>query len=204
MGDSENITELLSKLHSGDEAAISQLLPQIRVELRRIAAFYFSKEGAAYSIDPSDLVQDTTLRLLQPGAGPWNNRGHFFAVAAINIRRRLVEHARARRAKKRGGGSLKRVPLENAESTPHEDAMEMMALAQRMEQARENLSHPTGYNLGINMGRAAGAGIAGHLHLHVLPRWIGDTNFMTTVGETRIQPEELTTTYQRLRGALSA
>ena len=81
---------------------------------------------------------------------------------------------------------------------------EMMALAQRMELALENLYHPNGYNLGINMGRAAGAGIAGHLHLHVLPRWIGDTNFMTTVGETRVQPEELTTTYQRLRGALSA
>jgi ATP adenylyltransferase len=81
---------------------------------------------------------------------------------------------------------------------------EMMALAQRIELALENLYHPNGVNLGINIGRAAGAGIAGHLHLHVLPRWIGDTNFMTTVGETRVQPEELTTTYQRLRGALSA
>ena len=81
---------------------------------------------------------------------------------------------------------------------------EMMALAQRSEQALEELYHPDGYNLGMNIGRAAGAGIAGHLHLHVLPRWIGDTNFMTTVGETRVQPEELTTTYERLRGALSA
>jgi ATP adenylyltransferase len=81
---------------------------------------------------------------------------------------------------------------------------EMMALAQRIELALENLYHPNGVNLGINIGRAAGAGIAGHLHLHVLPRWIGDTNFMTSVGETRVQPEELTTTYQRLRGALSA
>jgi RNA polymerase sigma-70 factor (ECF subfamily) len=134
MGDSENITELLSKLHSGDEAAISQLLPQIRVELRRIATFYFNKEGAAYSIDPSDLVQDTTLRLLHPGTGPWNNRGHFFAVAAINIRRRLVEHARARRAKKRGGGSLKRVPLEDAESAPHEDAMEILDVDRALKQ----------------------------------------------------------------------
>jgi ATP adenylyltransferase len=81
---------------------------------------------------------------------------------------------------------------------------EMMALAQRIERALDNLYRPDGYNLGMNMGRAAGAGIAGHLHLHVLPRWIGDTNFMTTVGETRIQPEELATTYQRLRGALGA
>ncbi|PYU27336.1 MAG: HIT family hydrolase [Acidobacteria bacterium] len=83
-----------------------------------------------------------------------------------------------------------------------ETLAEMMALAQRIEQALETLYHPDGYNLGMNIGRAAGAGIAGHLHLHVLPRWIGDTNFMTTVGETRVQPEELTTTYQRLRAAL--
>jgi ATP adenylyltransferase len=81
---------------------------------------------------------------------------------------------------------------------------EMMVLAQRLERTLENLYHPDGYNVGMNLGRAGGAGIPGHLHLHVLPRWIGDTNFMTTVGETRVQPEELTTTYERLRGALGS
>jgi ATP adenylyltransferase len=90
-----------------------------------------------------------------------------------------------------------------AESEP-EALAEMMALAQRIEQALESLYHPNGYNVGMNIGRAAGAGIPGHLHLHVLPRWIGDTNFMTAIGETRVQPEELATTYERLRGALSA
>jgi ATP adenylyltransferase len=85
-----------------------------------------------------------------------------------------------------------------------ETLAEMMTLARRIEKALEILYRPDGYNIGMNMGRAAGAGIAGHLHLHVLPRWMGDTNFMTTVGETRVQPEELTTTYQRLRGALGA
>jgi ATP adenylyltransferase len=90
-----------------------------------------------------------------------------------------------------------------ADSEP-ETLAEMMTLAQRVERALEDLYHANGYNVGINIGRAAGAGIPGHLHLHVLPRWIGDTNFMTTVGETRVQPEELVTTYQRLRGALSA
>jgi ATP adenylyltransferase len=90
-----------------------------------------------------------------------------------------------------------------ADSEP-ETLAEMMTLAQRMERALEDLYHPNGYNVGMNIGRAAGAGIPGHLHLHVLPRWIGDTNFMTTIGETRVQPEELATTYQRLRGALSA
>jgi ATP adenylyltransferase len=90
-----------------------------------------------------------------------------------------------------------------AESEP-EALAEMMALAQRIERALESLYHPNGYNVGINIGRAAGAGIPGHLHLHVLPRWIGDTNFMTAIGETRVQPEELATTYERLRGALTA
>ncbi|HZP34754.1 MAG TPA: HIT domain-containing protein [Candidatus Acidoferrales bacterium] len=87
---------------------------------------------------------------------------------------------------------------------PQETSSEMMLLAQRLERVLDTLYHPDGCNLGMNIGRAAGAGIAGHLHLHVLPRWIGDTNFMTTVGETRVQPEELTTTYQRMRAALSA
>ena len=79
---------------------------------------------------------------------------------------------------------------------------EMMLLAQRLQRALETLYHPQGYNLGMNIGAAAGAGIADHLHLHVLPRWVGDTNFMTTVGETRVQPEELATTYERLRAVL--
>lgn len=84
-----------------------------------------------------------------------------------------------------------------------ETLTEMMALAKSLEGALEGLYHPDGYNLGMNIGRAAGAGIAGHIHLHVLPRWIGDTNFMTTTGETRVQPEELVTTYKRLRAVLN-
>lgn len=80
---------------------------------------------------------------------------------------------------------------------------ELMLLAQRLEGAMKILYKPDGLNYGMNLGRAAGAGIAGHLHLHALPRWIGDTNFMTVTGETRVQPEELTTTYERLKKALA-
>jgi ATP adenylyltransferase len=80
---------------------------------------------------------------------------------------------------------------------------EMMVLAQRVQKALHENYHPEGYNLGMNLGRAAGAGITGHLHLHVLPRWIGDSSFMTVIGETRTEPEELTTTYERLRKVLS-
>jgi ATP adenylyltransferase len=80
---------------------------------------------------------------------------------------------------------------------------EMMEMARRMQDVLENLYHPQGYNLGMNIGRAAGAGIAGHIHMHLLPRWIGDTSFISTVGETRVEPEELEVTFQRIRQALS-
>jgi ATP adenylyltransferase len=79
---------------------------------------------------------------------------------------------------------------------------EMMRLTQRVETALRANYQPDGMNLGMNLGRAAGAGVVGHLHLHMLPRWIGDSNFMTVTGETRVHPEDLKTTYERLSKAL--
>jgi ATP adenylyltransferase len=81
---------------------------------------------------------------------------------------------------------------------------EMMDLAQKVESIFQETYKPDGMNLGMNLGRAAGAGVTGHLHLHVLPRWIGDSNFMTVTGETRIHPEELSTTYEKVKKAFQA
>jgi len=83
-----------------------------------------------------------------------------------------------------------------------ETAAEMMQLSQRVQTAIAEVYHPDGFNLGMNLGLSAGAGIADHLHMHIVPRWAGDTNFMTTVSETRLEPEELSVTYTKLRKAL--
>ena len=79
---------------------------------------------------------------------------------------------------------------------------EMMQLAQRLLGALQNLYRPEGFNIGMNLGQAAGAGIREHFHLHVVPRWTGDSNFTTVVGETRVLPEELSRTYERLKSVL--
>ena len=81
---------------------------------------------------------------------------------------------------------------------------EMMYLAQRVEAALAASYRPEGFNLGMNIGRCAGAGVAGHVHLHVLPRWTGDTNFMTAVGETRLEPEDLSLTFEKLGRSLAS
>lgn len=87
------------------------------------------------------------------------------------------------------------------EDASEEAAVEMMRLARRAEHLLRGLYRPDGLNLGMNIGESAGAGVVGHIHLHVLPRWTGDTNFMTTVGETRVLPESLEITYQRVAAA---
>ena len=92
--------------------------------------------------------------------------------------------------------------LDELQKLPGEAAGEMMALSQRMETVLRELYHPDGINLGMNIGKAAGAGIAGHIHMHVLPRWVADANFISVVGETRVLPETLEVTWGRMRRAM--
>ena len=93
--------------------------------------------------------------------------------------------------------------LDELQKLPEAAAQEMMALSQKMEGILRQVYTPDGINLGMNIGRAAGAGIAGHVHMHVLPRWIGDTNFMTVIGESRVLPESLEETWRTITRALA-
>ena len=93
--------------------------------------------------------------------------------------------------------------LDRLAALPQDTAQELMDLARMTELVLEKVYQPHGYNFGLNIGKAGGAGVAGHLHLHAMPRWLGDTNFMTTVGETRVLPEALEETWLRLREAFA-
>lgn len=81
-----------------------------------------------------------------------------------------------------------------------EESDELMDLTKHCQSLIKEVYKPNGINLGMNLGKAAGAGVAGHLHLHILPRWIGDANFMTAIGQTRTIPEDLRETYNKLKG----
>jgi ATP adenylyltransferase len=84
-----------------------------------------------------------------------------------------------------------------------EEMLDVMTLSQRVVKAIQREFKPDGMNLGVNLGAAAGAGIENHLHLHIVPRWLGDHNFMTVVGSTRVYPSELSEVWQRLKQGLS-
>jgi ATP adenylyltransferase len=99
-------------------------------------------------------------------------------------------------------GHVMIVPYEHLASLaglPTEAANELTLLAQRCELVLREVYSPGGLNMGLNLGEAAGAGIADHIHMHVLPRWVGDTNFMTVTAETRVLPEPLDVTWKKLR-----
>jgi ATP adenylyltransferase len=103
-------------------------------------------------------------------------------------------------------GHLMIAPYEHVatlEETPEETLAEMMLLTRQASAHLRAIYKPQGLNLGMNVGECAGAGVAGHIHMHVLPRWVGDTSFMTTTGETRVLPEDLHVTYEKLAKAFA-
>ncbi len=105
-----------------------------------------------------------------------------------------------------GTGHVLIVPYQHLNSLaalPLEAAHELIVTAQQIERCLRSIYHPDGLNFGMNLGESAGAGVANHIHLHALPRWSGDTNFMTATAETRVLPEMLDVTWKKLRDSFA-
>jgi len=79
------------------------------------------------------------------------------------------------------------------------ELLEMTKMLQLSEKVLNKVYHPDGFNIGMNLGEVAGAGVADHIHIHIVPRWIGDTNFISTIGEIRVMPERMEDTYKKLK-----
>jgi RNA polymerase sigma-70 factor, ECF subfamily len=101
------ITLLLSDLQQGNTAAADKLMPLVYRHLHQMAAYYFQHERPGHTLQPTVLVHEAYIRLMKPGQAHWKNRAHFYGVAARAMRQILVEHSRAHKAEKRGGGREK-------------------------------------------------------------------------------------------------
>lgn len=107
MADSKGVTQLLIDAGKGDESALNEILPQIYNELHRLAAYYMSNERRDHTLQPTALLHEAYLRLIDQRRVDWKNRAQFLGLAAAMMRRVLVNHARERVAGKRGGGSAR-------------------------------------------------------------------------------------------------
>ena len=93
------------------------------------------------------------------------------------------------------------VHVDQLQDLPRATRLELMDMVCKAVEVLQLVYHPEGFNIGLNLGKVAGAGIADHLHMHIVPRWGGDTNFMSAVGQTRVLPESLSDTYRRVKEA---
>lgn len=129
MQDSGEITELLVAWKGGDEQALEQILPLVEAQLRRIAHNYMRRENPNHTLQTTALINEAYLKLVRsPLDVNWQNRAHFFAVAAQIMRRILLNYARDQKAGKRGGGNFDRVDLEEAEILSPAKSAELLAL----------------------------------------------------------------------------
>ncbi|MDQ3907763.1 MAG: sigma-70 family RNA polymerase sigma factor, partial [Acidobacteriota bacterium] len=129
----EAVTQLLLEWNAGDRGALDRLLPVVFDELRRLAGAYLRRERPDHTLQPTALVNEAYLRLVDQKNVDWQNRAQFFGIAANLMRQILVDHARKRSAEKRGGSNQQRLSLTQAERIAREQEVDVLALDEAME-----------------------------------------------------------------------
>ena len=127
MTNTETVTQLLLAWSDGDATALERLLPYVETELRRLASYHMRREKAGHTLQTTALVNELYLKLVDQKQAKWQNRAHFFAVAAQLMRRILVDYARRQLRSKRGGG-VSNVTLDEAVVISHEKSADILSL----------------------------------------------------------------------------
>jgi RNA polymerase sigma-70 factor (ECF subfamily) len=134
MHSTEGITELLIDWGKGDQAALEKLMPLVYNELRRLANNYLRRERANHTLQPTALVNEAYLKLIDQRNAQWQNRAHFFGISAQLMRRILVDHARQHQAVKRGGSNQQRLSITSAEEIAQQPGVDLLALNEALDQ----------------------------------------------------------------------
>jgi RNA polymerase sigma factor (TIGR02999 family) len=133
----ESVTQLLLKWSHGDQNALDKLMPLVYSELRKLAGNYLRRERRDHTLQPTALVNEAYLKLIDQRDAKWQNRAHFFGVAAQLMRRILVDHARAYQAAKRGGSDKQRLSITSAGQLSEEPDTDILALHEALNELTE-------------------------------------------------------------------
>jgi|SRR5205807_7123162 len=136
LSSSENVTQLLVKWGEGDSAALEKLMPLVYSELRRLARNYLRRERQNHTLQPTALVNEAYLKLIDQKNARWQNRAHFYGVAAQMMRRILVDHARQNKAAKRGGSERQRLSITSAGEAGEKPDLDLLALHEALEELK--------------------------------------------------------------------
>lgn len=134
MQSSEGITQLLVDWSKGDQAALEKLMPLVYDELRRLASNYLRRERASHTLQPTALVNEAYLKLVDQRHAKWQNRAQFFGISAQLMRRILVDHARQHQAAKRGGSKQQRLSITSAERVAKQPQIDLLALNEALDE----------------------------------------------------------------------
>src|SRR5215467_6204225 len=134
MQSNEGITELLIDWGKGDQAALERLMPLVYNELRRLASNYLRRERAGHTLQPTALVNEAYLKLVDQKNAKWQNRAQFFGISAQLMRRILVDHARQHQAAKRGGSNQQRLSITSAEQFAQQPEVDLLALNEALDE----------------------------------------------------------------------